>query len=112
MEDQISKSAYEYQKGIDNNSNIVIGVNHFVDGSLESKQTFKINKKSVIEKIDSLHSYKKDRSKTDFNEKLEQLKKIASSNENIMPVILKCVKHQCTLGEISDTLRDVFGNYE
>ena len=56
--------------------------------------------------------YKKNRSKIDFNEKLNMLKKTASSNENIMPAILECVKNQCTLGEISDTLREVFGNHE
>ena len=112
IENQISKSAYEYQKGIDDNSNIIIGVNQFIDESSESEHTFQINPKSVDEQIDSLHLYKKNRSKIDFNEKLNMLKKTAASNENIMPAILECVKNQCTLGEISDTLREVFGNHE
>ena len=101
-----------YQKGIDDNSNIIIGVNQFIDESSESEHTFQINTKSVDEQIDSLHLYKKNRSKIDFNEKLNMLKKTAASNENIMPAILECVKNQCTLGEISDTLREVFGNHE
>ena len=112
IENQISKSAYEYQKGIDDNSNIIIGVNQFIDENSGSEHTFQINTKSVDEQIDSLHLYKKNRSKIDFNEKLNMLKKIAASNENIMPAILECVKNQCTLGEISDTLREVFGNHE
>ncbi len=112
IENQISKSAYEYQKGIDDNSNIVIGVNQFIDESSESESTFQINTKSVDEQIDSLHLYKKNRSKINFNEKLEELKRTAASNENIMPAILECAKNQCTLGEISDTLREVFGNHE
>ena len=112
IENQISKSAYEYQKGIDDNSNIIIGVNQFIDESSESENTFQINTKSVDKQINSLHLYKKNRSKINFNEKLNMLKKTASSNENIMPAILECVKNQCTLGEISDTLREVFGNHE
>ena len=112
IENQISKSAYEYQKGIDDNSNIIIGVNQFIDENSKSEHTFQINTKSVDEQIDSLHLYKKNRSKIDFNEKLNMLKKTAASNENIMPAILECVKNQCTLGEISDTLREVFGNHE
>lgn len=112
IENQISKSAYEYQKGIDDNSNIIIGVNQFIDESSESESTFQINTKSVDEQIDSLQLYKKNRSKINFNEKLNMLKKTAASNENIMPAILECVKNQCTLGEISDTLREVFGNHE
>ena len=112
IENQISKSAYEYQKGIDDNSNIIIGVNQFIDESSEVEPTFNINTKSVDKQIDSLHLYKKNRSKIDFNEKLKMLKRIAASNKNIMPAILECVKNQCTLGEISDTLRGVFGNHE
>ena len=112
IENQISKSAYEYQKGIDDNSNIVIGVNQFIDEGSESEHTFQINAKSVDEQIDSLHLYKKNRSKINFNEKLKMLEKTAASNENIMPAILECVKNQCTLGEISDTLREVFGSHE
>ena len=112
IENQISKSAYEYQKGIDDNSNIIIGVNQFIDESSESEHTFQINTKSVDKQIDSIHLYKKNISKIDFNEKLNMLKKTAASNENIMPAILECVKNQCTLGEISDTLREVFGNHE
>ena len=95
-----------------NIQNIVIGVNQFIDESSESEHTFQINTKSVDEQIDSLHLYKKNRSKINFNEKLNMLKKTAASNENIMPAILECVKNQCTLGEISDTLREVFGNHE
>ena len=112
IENQISKSAYEYQKGIDDNSNIIIGVNQFIDESSENEHAFHINTKSVDEQIDSLHLYKKNRSKINFNEKLEELKRTAASNENIMPAILECAKNQCTLGEISDTLREVFGNHE
>ena len=68
--------------------------------------------KSIDEPIYSIHLYKKNRSKIDFNEKLNMLKKTAASKKNIMPAILECVKNQCTLGEISDTLREVFGNHE
>ena len=91
---------------------ILIGVNQFIDESSKSEHTFHINTKSVDEQIDSLSLYKINRSKINFNEKLERLKRTAASNENIMPAILECVKNQCTLGEISDTLREVFGNHE
>ena len=112
VENQISRSAYEYQKGIDNKSNIVIGVNHFIDESSENEHTFQINTNSVNEQIDSLHLFKKNRAQSNFKERLELLKITAGSNKNIMPAILECVKNQCTLGEISDTLREVFGNHE
>ena len=56
IENQISKSAYKYQKEIDDKSNIVIGVNQFNDENFGSESTFQINKKSVNEQIDTLHS--------------------------------------------------------
>ena len=46
-----------------------------------------------------------------MKDSLDCLKKIAKSDENVMPCIIECVKHKCTLGEISDVLRSVFGEY-
>ena len=83
-----------------------------MDNNSETENTFVIDTKSVNDQIDSVQLYKKNRPKNNFKEKLEMLKITAGSNENIMPAILECVKHQCTLGEISDALRDVFGSHE
>ena len=62
--------------------------------------------------INKLKSAKALRDKTAVQESLKSLKKVAKSNKNIMPTIINCVKSRCTLGEISDVLRLVFGEYK
>ena len=111
IENQISRSSYEYQKNVDNKKNIVIGVNKHKDEAPKNIETFNIDIKSADKQIKSLKTYKENRNNLEVNERLNNLKVIAKSNHNIMPAILDCVKNQCTLGEISNTLRDIFGTH-
>ena len=111
IENQISRSSYEYQKNVDNKTNIVIGVNKHKDEAKKNIETFNIDIKSADKQIKSLKTYKENRNNLEVNERLNNLKVIAKSNNNIMPAILDCVRNQCTLGEISNTLRDIFGTH-
>ena len=111
IENQISRSSYEYQKNVDNKTNIVIGVNKHKDEAPKNIETFNIDIKSADKQIKSLKTYKENRNNLEVNERLNNLKVIAKSNHNIMPAIIDCARSQCTLGEISNTLRDIFGTH-
>ena len=100
IENQISRSSYEYQKNVDNKTNIVIGVNKHKDEAPKNIETFNIDIKSADKQIKSLKTYKENRNNLEVNERLNNLKVIAKSNNNIMPAILDCVRNHCTLGEI------------
>ena len=112
IENQIAKSAYDYQKDVDHNKKIVVGVNQFRDENQKDIDTFDINLDSANDQINSLIKFKKNRDNSSVNEKLERLKTLAQSTDNIMPGIIDCVKGQCTLGEISNVMRDIFGIHE
>ena len=112
IENQIAKSAYDYQKDVDHNKKIVVGVNQFKDENQKDIDTFNINLNSANDQINSLIKFKKNRDNSSANEKLERLKTLAQSTDNIMPGIIDCVKGQCTLGEISNVMRDIFGIHE
>ena len=112
IENQIAKSAYDYQKDVDHNKKIVVGVNQFKDENQKDIDTFNINLNSADDQINSLIKFKKNRDNSSANEKLERLKTLAQSTDNIMPGIIDCVKGQCTLGEISNVMRDIFGIHE
>jgi methylmalonyl-CoA mutase N-terminal domain/subunit len=112
IENQIAKSAYDYQKDVDSNKKIVVGVNQFRDENHKDIDTFDINLDSANNQIKSLIKFKKNRDHSTVNEKLKRLKILAQSKDNVMPGIIDCVKGQCTLGEISNVLRDVFGIHE
>ncbi len=112
MQDEIAKSAYQYQKNIENGSKIIVGVNKFetegsndtpllkIDGSIQQMQT---------EKLKSLRAK---RNNAVVKVCLEKLSAAAVGSENLMPFVLNAVENYCTLGEISDTLRKVYGEYK
>lgn len=112
IQDEIARSAYTYQKQIEDNSKIIVGVNKFqvkennsipilkIDDSIRAIQTEKINK------------LKSQRDPAKCDQILQQLNDKASGGENIMPTVVEAVEHKCTLGEIADELRSVFGEYK
>ena len=113
QEKSISKSAYNFQKSLENGKSVIVGVNKF-QGS-ETEETFetqKINEKSTDNQLSRLDSYKKNRIHSNVLESLDSLKKNAKTeNKNLMPFIINSIENKATLGEISDALRDVFGVY-
>ena len=112
IQDQISKSAYKYQKNIDEKKIKIIGVNTFKQKNINIEpQTLLIDEKNVQEQIKSLITFKKNRNNIQVKIKLNDLKKTAESDENLMPSIISCIKNDCTLGEISNIFREVFGEF-
>ena len=79
----------------------------------ENKQidTFDIDQNSINKQITSLKTYKKNRDNESVKIRLKNLKTLARSNNNIIPGLIKCVQNACTLGEMSDALREVYGNH-
>ena len=111
IENEITRSAYEYQKQIEEKDKYVVGVNiHEKEESLE-QDIHSIDPKLVSDQINNLRILKKKRDNLKVQDTLGELQKIAKNKDNIMPSIINCVKNNCTLGEISDTLRLVFGEY-
>lgn len=109
IQDEIAKSAYEYQCNIENNSKIIVGVNKFQTNGEEKIPGFKID--DSIQKMQSakLAELKAKRNNALVGECLSKLKSTCKSNKNLMPVVLECVENYCTLGEIADVLRGEFG---
>ncbi len=112
MENEITRSAYEYQKEIENKKQLIVGVNIHQTNEILDTKLLNIDSKAVDNQINKLKLAKALRDKTAVQESLKSLKKVAKSNNNIMPTIINCVKSRCTLGEISDVLRLVFGEYK
>ena len=112
MQNEIAKSAYEYQKQIEQNEKIIVGVNKFTQKEGESQPVFKIDdsiRKIQMQKLDQL---KAERNNELVNENLRLLSEAAAGTDNLMPYIIACVESYATLGEIADVLRNVFGEYK
>ncbi len=112
IQQEILNNAYMEQNRIDEGVNKVIGVNIFCIDEECKIDTFKHDKDSEKRIKEALKNLKEHRNENLVREKLNQLKKVAKSSENIMPIMIETVKTYATVQEICDVLRDVFGEYQ
>jgi len=112
IQQEIADSAYKYQMGVESGENIVVGVNKFSAEEQPPKNLLRIDDEVETRQIERLNMVKEQRDNQAVEKALEELKKAAQGTENLMPYILTAVKEYATLGEISDVLRDVFGEYK
>jgi len=113
QQNNIAESAYEFQKDIDDKEKIQVGVNKFITEKIPYKNIQKIDLKAVKNQIDNLKKFKNNRDMNRINPILNDLENAAKNkNINIIPIMIDAVKANATLGEISDTLRKVFGEYK
>ena len=111
MQEEIARSAYQYQKDIEQEKKIIVGVNKFKTTDNEKIPGFKIDDSIQKMQTDQLNILKQKRNNDAAQASLSKLATVAKSTENLMPVVLECVENYCTLGEIADVLRNEFGEY-
>ena len=112
IQNEIAKSAYKYQQHIEDNSKIIVGVNNFISPDDNKIPGFKIDESIQKMQCDKLEKLKSTRDNKMVLSILEKLTATANTSENIMPIVLEAVENHCTLGEISDTLRAIFGEFK
>lgn len=113
MQQEIADSAYQYQKDIDNQSKVIVGVNKFQETQNQaSPPVFKIDESIRTSQMEKLQALKSERNNDNVSACLANLSETAKENRNVMPVILDAVENWCTLGEIADTFRNIYGEYK
>ncbi|MCH8035006.1 MAG: methylmalonyl-CoA mutase family protein [Bacteroidetes bacterium] len=112
VQTEIQKSAYKFEKEIEANDRIVVGVNKYKIDEEEPTELLKIDMKVQEEQIKFLIKIKSERDNIIVKEKLEILKNAAEGKDNLIPFIIDAVKTYASIGEISNTLREVFGEYK
>ena len=111
VENEITRSAYEYQRQVEEKESFVVGVNIHEKEDLSEQHIQNIDSKKIDFHINRLKDLKKKRNNLEVQSSLGILKTIAKKDENVMPQIINCARSRCTLGEISDVLRKVYGEY-
>ena len=112
MQEQIAKSAYEYQRQIETGEKIIVGVNKFETDEKFKVKPFKIDDSIRQVQMDKLTELKLKRNAATVAQCLQAIKVAATSSTNLMPIVIDAVENYCTLGEISDELRKVFGEFK
>ena len=108
---QISTSAYDYQKDIESKKRLIIGMNIYKDDYSEDYKLLDVDIKKVDDQIKNLQKIKSERDNEKVDRSLLKLKAVAKTNDNTIPQMINCVKSRCTVGEIADVLRSTFGEY-
>ncbi|KPK68533.1 methylmalonyl-CoA mutase, partial [candidate division WOR_3 bacterium SM23_60] len=110
---EIHRSAYEYQKAVESGAISVLGVNRFVtEKEMKKLSTLKVSPGAVRRQIARLKKIRRKRNGAKVKAALTKLQKAAQDSANLMQPILNCVKAYATIGEISDVLREVYGEYK
>jgi methylmalonyl-CoA mutase N-terminal domain/subunit len=112
IQSQIRDAAYRFQKALDTEEATVVGVNAFTEGEKIPIDVFTIDPEVEKRQVERLAALRSRRDAGSSASALERVERAARSNENLMPPILAAVEAYATLGEISDRLRNVFGEHK
>ena len=108
---EIRQNAYRIKKEVDDSSRVLVGVNKFVDEVEAKQKLLRIDDSLGAKQEKAIKALRKSRDNKKTNTALSKLQAAAETDKNIMPFILDSVKTYATTGEISNTLREVFGEY-
>jgi len=109
---EIQQAAYDYQKSIESGERVVVGVNRYQDERATPLPILRIDPEVERAQVDRLAKLRARRDAARVLAALRQVEETAHSEQNLMPAIVEAVKAYATVGEISDTLRRVFGEYQ
>ena len=109
---QIAESAYKYQLAIERKEKLIVGVNEFRVEGEKAPDTLRIDEDTRTKQIRRLRATKAARDSVTVEDTLKRLQSGADGAQNLIPPILAAVEAYATIGEISDTLRKVWGEYE
>ncbi|HZW39873.1 MAG TPA: methylmalonyl-CoA mutase family protein [Ignavibacteriaceae bacterium] len=112
VQSEIQNAAYRFEKEFEAGKRIVVGVNKFQIKENEQKDLLRIDMKVQEEQIKFLNKVRAERNNDEVKNKLTELKKAAQGESNLMPFILDSVRVYASVGEICNTLREVYGEYK
>jgi methylmalonyl-CoA mutase N-terminal domain/subunit len=112
IQNEIQNAAYAYQQKVERGEAVVVGVNRFHQDEKEPLSTFRLDPELEKQQIARLRDLRASREAGLVDARLHALENAARSSDNLMPLIMDCAEVYATVGEISDRLRAVFGEYQ
>ena len=111
VQQEIQSAAYDYQRRVDQGDAIVVGVNQFAMEAEKPIPIQRIDETLEARQVERLNALRARRNRQNWQAALDQIDAAARSEQNLMPLILQAVEAFATVGDISDRLRVVFGEY-
>jgi methylmalonyl-CoA mutase N-terminal domain/subunit len=109
---EIADAAFVYQREVDARRKLIVGVNAFQETDEKPLETLQIDEAVEKEQLANLRRIKSQRDGAAVGRALAEVRRVAETRENLMPVILEAARMRCTVGEIMNALADVFGRYD
>jgi methylmalonyl-CoA mutase N-terminal domain/subunit len=112
IQQEIQNAAYDFQQGVDRLENVVVGVNRFQTEGEKTVPVLRIDEALETRQVERLRALRQRRDKSKWESAIRAVEDSAKGDQNLMPHIINAVESYCTVGEISDALRRVFGEYQ
>ncbi len=112
IQEEIARSAYKYNTAIETGEKIIVGVNKFTAKEINDTPLLKIDDSIRLLQSEKLKALRSKRDNIKAAACLAVIREKAQGTDNLMPAVIEAVECLCTLGEIADTLRDVWGEYK
>lgn len=112
IQDEIAHSAYEHHKRVESGEQVIVGVNAFSDEGGTSPDVLSISDDVRKAQSERLKQIRAGRDQSVCAQVLAELKTKAGGTENLMPTVIEAVEKRCTMGEIANALREVWGEYK
>ena len=112
IQEEIARSAYEYNQAIENGEKTIVGVNKFAGGDKDTTPVFKIDDSIRAIQTEKLQKLRAARDAGRATAALKAIRAAAANGNNLMPLVIEAAEAHCTLGEIADVLREQWGEYQ
>jgi methylmalonyl-CoA mutase N-terminal domain/subunit len=110
VQKEITESAFKYQKQVEDRKRIIVGVNEYCMEP-EPIETLRIDETLERKRVDNLEELKRGRNSNDVEKALERIREAARTGDDLFPLVLETVKAYATIGEITEAMKEVFGEY-
>lgn len=109
---EIGDAAYQHRREVESGERTIVGVNQFVTDSEPMEGLLRVDERAAQEQLSRLDRVRRERDPIGVEKALARLEEVARGDDNTVPVILECVEANCTLGEICQVFRGVFGEQQ
>jgi methylmalonyl-CoA mutase N-terminal domain/subunit len=112
IKSEIEESAFGYHERYRIGQDVVVGMNKFVEESVEVPDILRVDPESERAQLERLKAFKADRDNSVVDDRLKQIREVAAGKDNLLPALRQALKDRCSLGEVCGAMRDVFGEYK
>jgi methylmalonyl-CoA mutase, N-terminal domain len=112
VQDEIEQAAFRYQQEIESGDRVVVGINRYVEGVSEPIELHRLDEESERRQLERTARVRAERNAEQTQQALDEVRRVARTDENLLPAMHEALRARATIGEISGVLREEFGTYD